>query len=182
LFCVRVHDIRNAAHRAGRLALKVGGSTNGPEQHDRADRCSGCEAPAFEAVRNRGVRRRKRYRQDERQNGPGRAGREVAAECAREEDGEADDRHRAGRKPRASRAQGPECDEGRADASEREICEEAASRRSSELGQHEQRDRSERREQGRLRLVDDLVREREHRRHHDRGSRGALQGRHVQAG
>jgi len=52
-------------------------------------------------------------------------------------------------------------------------------RRTSELGQDEQRDRSERPEQRRLRLCDHLVREREYRRHYDRGSRGALQRCHV---
>ena len=44
-----------------------------------------------------------------------------------------------------------------------------------ELDQHQYRERSEGREDRRLRLPDHLVREREHRRNDDRGARGALQ-------
>src|SRR5207248_7469346 len=47
--------------------------------------------------------------------------------------------------------------------------------RASELDQHEQREGSEGREDRRLRLLDQLVREREDRRHKDRGARRALQ-------
>jgi hypothetical protein len=175
LFPVRVHDIRNAAHGARSLALKVRASTSRPQQHHGADRRPGREAPTLEAVRNRGVRRRNRHWQDERENGPARGSREVTAERAGEEGREADGRHRCGAEPRASGAQSPDCDERGADAPEPEIREEASPRRPSELGQYEHRERSEGREDRRLRLPDHLVREREDRRHDDRGARGAFQ-------
>lgn len=116
-----------------------------------------------------------RHRQDEREERSGRACREVAADRAREERAEADDGHRAGGKPRVSRAEGPDRDEHGAYRRQADVREEASQRRTRELDQHEDGERPEGGRERRLRLPDHLVREREHRRHDDCRARGALQ-------
>ena len=179
---VRVQEVRDGAQRAGGLALKVGAPSRRPEQHERADPGAGRESPAFQAVGNGGVRRRKRHRQDEREERPGRGRREVAVDHAREEDGKADDRHSARGEPRVSRAERPERDERGSHARQPEVRGQAGLRRARELDQHEQRERPERREDRRLRLLDHLVREREDRRDDDRGTCGALQRCEVRHG
>jgi hypothetical protein len=175
LFLVRVQEVRHDAERVGGRAMKVGTPPGGPEEHEGADPRAGGEAPAFEAVRNRRVRRRNRHRQDKRQERSRRGRCEVAADHAREESAEADDRHCACGEPRISRTQRPDRDVRRADASQPEVRDQATPPRATELDQHEQRERSEGREDRRLGLPDDLVRERKDGRHHDRGTRGALQ-------
>ena len=133
LLRVRVEDIRDAAQGRRGFALKVGAPAGRPQEHHREDRSSDRKAPACEAVRDRGVRSRDRYGEDEGEDRAGRARREVAAEHAGEQCGEADDRHGGGSQPRASGAEGPEGDEGGADASEREVREEASPGRTAEL-------------------------------------------------
>jgi len=175
LVAARVHEVRDGAHSAGGLALKVSAPARRPQEHDRGDPRPGREAPALEPVRNRGVRRRNRHGQDEREDRRGRGRREVTADHAREEDAEADGCHRAGGQPGISRAEGPERDEDGADARKPRVRDEASQRRATELDEHEYRERSEGREDRRLRLLDHLVCEREDRRHDDRSARGALQ-------
>ena len=124
---VRVHEVGDGAQRAGGVVLQVGAPARRPEEHDRADPRAGREAPAFEAVRDRRVRRRNRHRQDEREDRSGRGRREVAADHAGEERDEADDRHRACGEPRVSRAERPERDEDGAGAREPGVGERGAS-------------------------------------------------------
>ena len=182
LVAVGLDQVRDGSQRAGGRALKVGAPPGRPEQHDRADPRARREAPAFETVRDRGVRRRNRHRQDEGEDRSGRARGEVAVDHAREEHGKADDCHRARGEPRVPRAKGAERDEHGADKPEPEIRGEATPRRAREVGQDEYRERSESREDRRLRLLDHLVREREDRRDDDRGARGALQRSEVRHG
>ena len=97
--------VQTRCHRTQRargFAPQVGASTWRPQQHDRARTDANREAPAFEAVRDRRVRRRNRHRQHEREERSGCGRREVAADHAREERDEADGRHRARAEPRAS--------------------------------------------------------------------------------
>ena len=95
MFSVRLQKLRHGAQGAGSLTLEVGAPASRPEEHDGANPGAGREAPTLEAVGNRGVRRRNRHRQHECEERSGRARREVAAERAREERGETDERHRA---------------------------------------------------------------------------------------
>ena len=152
------------------------------EEHDRADPRTDRESPALEPVRNRGIRRRDRHRQDEREDRAGRSGGEVAVDHAREESGEAHDRHRTGTEPRIARAECPKRDERGAGAGQSEVRHEPRARTPSELDEHEHRERTERSEDRCLRLLDDVVREREDRRDHDRRARGALQRGQIQHG
>jgi hypothetical protein len=83
--------------------------------------------------------------------------------------------HRAGAEPGVPRAERTQRDEPCPDGSQAEVGEQPHSPPAAELDQHEHRERAEGREDRRLRLPDHLVREREDRRHHDRGARGGLQ-------
>jgi hypothetical protein len=165
---VGVEEVGNGTQRAGGLALEVGSLTRRPEQHQRANPGACRQPPTFQALRDRRVRRRQRYRQDKRQEGAGRGRREVAVDDAREERRKADDRHRTSREPCVSRAERPERDERGSDAREPEVRHQTSPRRPRELDENEQRERAEGREERGLRLPDYLVRESEHRRHDDR--------------
>ena len=174
-FPVCVQEVSHDAQRAGCLAVLIGVPARRPEEHDRADPRAGGEAPTLEAVGNRGVWRRNRHRQHECEERSGRSRREVAADHAREQSREADRCHRTRAEPCVSGAESPEGDERRADAPQADVCEQATPPRPSELDQYEHRERSEGREDRRLRLRYHPVREREHRGHDDRRARGALQ-------
>jgi len=132
-----LQEVRDGPQRTGGLALKVDAPSRRPEQHHCASTGADREGPALEPVRDRGVRRRNRRRQDERQDRSGRCGCEVAVDHAREQRGEADDRHRPAREPLVPRAERPERDEGDTDAREREVRDEASPRRACELDENE---------------------------------------------
>jgi hypothetical protein len=61
LLAVGGQEVRDGAQSAHGLALEVGAPARRPEKHERADPRTGHKAPAFEAVRDRGVRRRTYY-------------------------------------------------------------------------------------------------------------------------
>ena len=115
LLAVGVQHVRDRAQSFGGRVMTIGLPARRPEKHDRAHPGADCEAPALEPVRDRGVRRRNRHREDEREDRSGRRRCEVAAEHAGEEDDEADNRHRARSEPWAPRAERPERDEESAD-------------------------------------------------------------------
>src|SRR5207253_1483568 len=72
-------------------------------------------------------------------------------------------------------AERPERDERGADGGEGEVRDQAGSPQAAELHEHENRERSERGEERRLRVPDHLIREGEDARHDDRGARSGLE-------
>ena len=104
---------RDCAHRAGGIVLQVSAPPRRPKQHDGADPGARGQRPAFEAVRDCGVRRRDRDGQDEQQQCPGRERCDVAVDNARHEYTEPDHGHHAGAQPRVARADRAEGDEHR---------------------------------------------------------------------
>ena len=171
---LRLEQVGERPERARRRGAKPGPRARRPQEHRRRDRDCGRQAPALETRRDRRRRRRDVHREDEaEQRGEGARG-AVAVDEAGEQDREPDHRHRARPGERAARADGAQDDQREAQCGERQVGGEAPARRALEVGQNQQGKRSEHREDRRLRVADDVVGEREHRRYHERSARCAL--------
>ena len=153
-----------------------------PEQHVGADSEPSRERPAFQARRDLGERDPERHREDEHEQCRGRCRSEVAVDHPGEQNPEADDRHRPRREPGVPRAERPQDDARGAGAGQRHVGNESAADRAGKIDKDEDGERSERGEERRLRVTDQLVGDRKDGRHHDRRASRRLQRGSVRVG
>ena len=168
-------QLDDGAHGTGHRPAQIRPPPRRPQEQRRRRPHAGRKREPEETVRNDRVRRGNVRRQDEEQDRSGGCRRDVTAERAAEERHESDGSGGTRGEPGVAGAERPERDEHDTDSGKSEVRHEARSPQAAELHEHEHGERPERGEERRLRVPDDLIREREDARHDDRSARSRLQ-------